>query len=200
MRTTKPIAAISYNSPAYLEERLNELTRAKLLSVWHFVCHLPEDDEGGKKSHVHLYIEPAKLLQTEDLLEQFKEYDPEKPDKPKGCLPFRSSKFSDWYMYGLHDTSYLASKGQSRRYHYTREEFSTSNEDEFNRAIHEIDFGDIAPVQALQEAIAGGATFAEALRSGLIPLQQVHNYKLAWDSLTVGATFRNGGEIHDDQT
>lgn len=201
MRTTKPIAAISYNTPKYLEEKLNELTAAKIISVWHYVCHLPEDDEGGKKTHVHVYIEPAKLIQTEELLEHFKEYDPEKPDKPKGCLPLRPSKFPDWYMYGLHDTAYLVGKGQARRYHYTRDEFTTSNEDEFNRAIHEIDFGLIAPVQALEQAIEERKTFADCLKAGVIPIQQAHNYKLVWEAILNGHTYRNdrkGHELPDD--
>jgi hypothetical protein len=196
VRTTKPIAAISYNTPAYLEQKLRELTTAKIISVWHFICHLPEDDEGGKKNHIHLYIEPAKLIQTEDLQEHFKEFDPEKPDKPKGCLPFRSSKFADWYMYGLHDTAYLASKGQARRYHYTREEVATSNDDELNRAIHEIDFGTVAPIQALEQAIAERKTFAECLRSGIVPIQQARNYKLAWNAILESMTYRNDRETH----
>lgn len=110
MRTTKPIATISFNSPAFLKLKLEELTKAGKISFWAFIPHKPEDDEAGTKEHNHLYAEPSKMMQTDDLKAELLEFDPEHPDKPKGCLPFRTSKFADWYLYGLHDKRYLASK------------------------------------------------------------------------------------------
>ena len=67
VRTTKPIATISFNSPDFLRTKLEELRDAGRISFWAFIEHKPEDDEGGKKSHCHLYIEPSKMLQTDDL-------------------------------------------------------------------------------------------------------------------------------------
>lgn len=91
MRTTKPIATISFNSPAFLKLKLEELTKAGKISFWAFIPHKPEDDEAGTKEHNHLYAEPSKMMQTDDLKAELLEFDPEHPDKPKGCLPFRTS-------------------------------------------------------------------------------------------------------------
>ena len=45
MRTTKPIATISFNTPDFLKLKLNELLKAGRLSFWAFIVHKPEDDD-----------------------------------------------------------------------------------------------------------------------------------------------------------
>ena len=72
------------------------------------------------------------MVQTDDIREYLKEFDPNCPDKPLGCLIFQSSKFDDWYMYGLHDPEYLASKGEAREFIYSRDNFKFSDEDDFD--------------------------------------------------------------------
>ena len=67
MRTTKPIATISFNTPEYLKLKLDELTKAKKIAFWAYIVHQPEDDEAGNKVHMHVYIEPSAMVQTEDL-------------------------------------------------------------------------------------------------------------------------------------
>lgn len=86
MRTTKPISTISFNSREYLALKLHELQKSGRISFWAFVEHQPEDDEAGKKVHNHVFVIPSKMLQTDDLREELKEYDPEHPDKPKAVL------------------------------------------------------------------------------------------------------------------
>lgn len=103
VRTTKPISTISFNTPDYLAVKLSELTQAKILSFWAFIPHLPEDDEGGKKEHIHVYIEPSKMVQTDDIRHELRQPDPNQPNMLLGCLPFKSSNFGNWYLYGLHD-------------------------------------------------------------------------------------------------
>lgn len=191
VRTTKPIATISFNTPEYLRLKLDELKKAKIISLWHFIEHLPEDDEAGKKEHIHLYIEPSKLIQTEDLAEHFIEFDASKPDKPKKCLLFRSSKFDDWYMYGLHDTAYLASKGQSRRYKYEHNDFITSDDDELYRASKMIDKRTLTPWIDLTEAVADGLTFADYFKSSGMPIQQINAFQKAYELIQENVTYRN---------
>lgn len=196
MRTTKPIATISFNTPDYLRLKLEELRKAKLISVWHFIEHLPEDDEGGNKKHIHLYIVPSKLIQTDDLTEHFLEYDPAKPDKPKKCLLFRTSKFGDWYMYAIHDKAYLAAKGQSRRYHYSYDDIMTSDDDELYRSVREIDLSHLTPLREIMQAVEDGLSFSEYLKQGRVPITQIYAYQRAYELFTLDETYRKDRVTH----
>lgn len=155
MKTTKPISTISFNTENFLHDKLTELTRAGIVSFWAYVTHQPEPgegDKGGKKIHHHVYIEPSKSIQTDDIREQLREFDPGEPDKPLGCLNFVQSKFDDWYMYGLHDAKYLASKGQSRTLHYTSDDFISSHDGDFLYMVRSIDMLSLSPYDAVVDA------------------------------------------------
>lgn len=201
MRTTKPVSTISYNSPAFLKLKLEELTASKKVSFWAFIEHNPEPDEAkdeaGKKKHIHLYIEPAKMLQTEDLKGFFAEPDPEKPDKPKSCIFFNSSKFGDWYLYGLHDKAYLAYKHQSRVHHYKAEQMVTSDADEMNARVQQIDMMDITPYMKIMESISQGLTWDEFVSSARVPLPMLGAYRIAFDALLTSTLNRNGHSGHE---
>ena len=45
VKTRRPISTISYNSPEYLQGKLEELRKAKIISVWFFIKHKKEQDE-----------------------------------------------------------------------------------------------------------------------------------------------------------
>lgn len=196
VKTTKPIATISFNTPAFLELKLNELLRAGKISFWAFVPHKPEDDEAGKKEHSHLYVEPSKMMQTDDLKAELKEYDPEHPDKPRGCLTFKSSKFDPWYLYGLHDKRYLASKGQSRKFHYQYEDFITCDPDELLCKVRSIDLVSLSPYADMEDAQRQGLTWEEYFARGTIPILQVRLFETAWHMLLQAHTYRAGRENH----
>lgn len=197
MRTTKPIATISFNTPEYLALKLDELHKAGRISFWAFISHEPEDDEAGNKQHAHVYIEPSKMLQTDDLRNELKEFDPAKPDKPRGCLKFVSSKFGDWYLYGLHDVRYLASKGQQRKYHYRHDQFVTSDQDDLLCMSRSIDMLALSPYADMIEAQKTGLTWEQYFRRGQIPLPQIALWERAWHLLQAGGyTDRNGREGH----
>lgn len=196
MRTGKPISTISFNSSNYLQLVLNNLVEQKIISFYMFITHKPEDDEGGKKEHHHVYLEPSKMLQTDDLKEQFIEYDPLNPDKPKKTLLFKSSKFADAYLYFLHDKRYLALKGQSRRFHYSHDDFCTSFEEELLCQSRTIDMISLSPYADMEDAQRHGITFQEYFRRGTIPLPQLLLYQRAWDLLLQEYTYRNGKENH----
>lgn len=196
MRTTKPISTISFNSPAFLKLKLNELLKAGRLSFWAFILHKPEDDEGGKKEHCHVYVEPAKMLQSDDLKAELNEFDPEHPDKPRGCISFNSSKFDPWYLYALHDKRYLASKGQSRRFHYEHKDIVTSDEDDLTFKAKSIDMLSLSPYADMMDAQEQGLTWGEYFARGTVPLPQVRLFKEAWYSLLETSTCRAGREGH----
>lgn len=196
MRTTKPIATISFNTPDFLKLKLNELLKAGRLSFWAFIVHKPEDDEGGKKEHCHVYVEPSKMLQTDELKAELKEYDPEHPDKPRGCISFNSSKFDPWYLYALHDKRYLASKGMSRRFHYVHDDIFTSDDDDLTFKAKSIDMISLSPYADMEDAQRQGVTWAEYFARGTVPVAQVVLWERAWNLLVQVHTDRAGRENH----
>ena len=198
MRTTKPISTISYNSPLFLALKLEELRKTKVITWWAFIPHLAEDDEQGKKDHLHVYVEPARMLQTEDLREELREPDPEH-DKPLCCLSWESSKFDHWYMYVLHDKRYLASKGQSRRYSYRHDDIVTNDEDELLHKARRIDHLSLSPYGDMLDAIQHGVTWPEYFARGTVPLPQLNAFEKAWGLLVAQCTDRNGRAGHDDE-
>ena len=198
MRTTKPVATIAFNTPDFLELKLNELLKAGRISFWAFMCHEPEDDEAGKKRHAHLYVEPARMLQTDDLRKELREFDPSMPDKPLGTLTWGTSKFDPWYMYALHDRRYLASKGQSRRIQYRHEQFRTSDPDDLLAKSRSIDLLSLSPYADMIDAMENGASWPEYFARGTVPLPQVKLFETAWNLLATQHTYRSGRAGHAD--
>lgn len=199
MKTSKAISTISFNSIPYLVQKLRELENAGILEYWSLIPHQPEDDEGGKKEHIHVYMQPAKMVQTTDIKEELKEYDPQNPNKPLGCINLNKSKWDDWYLYALHDPSYLAQKGQSRRYRYISDEFINSDQDEFLFKVKTIDLLSLSPYMDMQDAQSQGLTFAEYFHRGTIPLPQVMLYERAWNLMSAYKTERNGRIGHENE-
>jgi len=107
MATQKPISTVSYNTEAFLREKLNTWIEEHIIQAYMYICHKGED---GDKDHIHLRIEPNKKLDPMDLSEKLKEYDPKKPDKPLCVRPWRPSKEEDWILYVVHDPQYLKLK------------------------------------------------------------------------------------------
>lgn len=197
MKTRMPIGTISFNSAPFLALKLRELTKAKIIEWWFFICHKPEDDEAGLKPHIHLWIQPAKSIQTEELRDEFLEPDPNN-DKPLGCLPFKSSKFADAYLYFLHNEPYLASKGQARRFHYRHSDFITSDADMLLSESRQIDMMSISPYADMLDAIENGIGWDEYFSRGRVPIPLIKQFRDAWFTLVghEGNTFRNGREGH----
>ena len=117
--------------------------------------------------------------------------------KPLGTLNFRPSKFVDWYLYALHDSAYLETKGQARRYHYTLDDVVTSDHDELVEEIHMMDLSKINRSLILKTAAESGLPFAELLAKGQIPLQQTPAYRMAYEAIQA-FTFRNGKDGHEE--
>ena len=103
MATQKPISTISYNSEAFLVEKLQSLYDAHIIQAWQYIKHKGED---GDKDHIHLRIEPNRRIDPMELTEMFKEFEKDK-DKPLGVRPWRNSKEEDWFLYAVHDSDYL---------------------------------------------------------------------------------------------
>lgn len=128
MRTSKPISTVSYNTEKFLVHQLQELIKSHRISDYMYIHHDAEQDE--KKDHFHVWMKPNTLLDTMDLQEFFTELDPNNV-KPLKCIDFKTSKVDDWILYNQHYAPYLASKGESREFFYTREDFRYYDEDTF---------------------------------------------------------------------
>ena len=164
------------------------------MSEWYFIEHQPEEDE--RKRHIHLFVVPSKMLQTDDLIDEFAQPDPEKPGKVLTCTLWRSSKFADWYLYAIHDKAYLAGKGQSRKYHYRRDDVAAFDSDALDDCIREIELTSLSMIQRMQDAQKSGLSFGEFFRLGGVPLQSVYAHQAAWDLLLGNDTIRGDRVSH----
>lgn len=201
MITRTNVSTISYNTDEFLTFMLNELIKNHSIEFWSFINHIPEEDE--TKAHKHLFIIPAGSIDTFVLSDFLKEIDVVNPLLPPlGTIFWKHSKFVDWYLYALHDIDYLASKGESRMYHYTKSEFVVSDSDYFNELIHSCDFSQYTKHKKLREAVQSEVSFRDLFANGFIPVQQIGQYSLAYNLLKYGdmyydKTDRNGRLGHE---
>lgn len=195
MRTSKPIASISYNSEEFLKSKLQELLRNHRIDDYIYIKHDAEEDE--KKDHIHVWISPNRLIDTMDLQDFFIEPDPKKPDKPLKCLPFTSSKLDDWILYSQHLPEYLASKGEARQFIYERKDFHYADEDSFERAYnHALKGSEWAHRNKTVNMIRDGIlTPLEAVFSGIVPLNQANQMNAI--NAMMKHTVRNGHKNHE---
>ncbi len=192
MKTSKPFSTISYNSADFLENKIAELIQAGVIDFACYIEHQAEEDE--KKSHKHVFIMPSGIVDTNKFFKCFEEKD-ETNAKPLGCTIGVSSKFDDWYLYAMHDTAYLASKGQSRKYHYTFTQFRNTDEDFFRELVNMVDRSRFIGTERVINAVKDGIPFEELILYGAVPIQLIHQYKFAYECIN-GALYRNGRKTH----
>jgi len=193
LRTSKPCSTISYNTGETLQRKLDELVRRGFIDFYAFIEHLPEEDE--EKKHKHLFLFPSKLLDTNQIREELKEFDPNNPTKPLGTLPFQSSKFADWYLYIVHDTAYLTSKGQARKYHYTDDDIIASDSDFFNELKHTIDWSKINVLGQVVQAAESGISFGEYIKSAPVGLLAVRSAQFIFEQVQKNEGFSRSGRV-----
>lgn len=194
MRTSKPISTISYNTEEFLIMQLGELIKSHKISDYMFIKHKAESDE--RKDHIHLWIKPNTLLDTMDLQKHFTEIVLDNPKKPLKCIDFRASQVDDWILYNQHFEPYLKSKGESREFHYRKEDFRFYDEDTFDDLyIHAFKGSDWAKRYQMLQALGNSSISpVDLIMSGTIPLNMAsqlnaleHMKKDLW---------RNGKKTH----
>ena len=170
MRTSKPISTISYNSQQFLLHQLDELVKNHRISDYMYICHFAESDE--RKNHIHLWIKPNTLIDTMDLQKFLTELNPENPAKPYKCIDFHQSNVDDWILYCQHFEPYLASKGESREFHYTKDDFIYNDEDTFEDLYNHAFKGSewAKRNQTLQALAHGTMNPTELILNGTVPL------------------------------
>lgn len=198
MRTSKPIATVSYNSVEFLTHRLNELVKNKKVTTWIFIEHKAEEDE--RKDHIHLWLKPNTLIDTMDLQKFLEEFDPEHPDKPKKCIDFVSSKIDDWILYSMHFAPYLNSKMESRKYCYKKDDFYFSDEDTFEDLyLHALKGSEWAKKNQILEVLKDRRINPVTLiDKGMVPLHLAGSLS-AYNNLKFGFTDRGGRSGHEEE-
>ena len=171
MQTSKPIANISYNSIRFLKGKLEYLWSIGLIDYWIFIKHKPEmesDNRANKKEHIHLMFKPGKRIQTNIIAKEFYEEDPLK-NLPRKCTDdWRIvNSFADWYLYALHDPTYLMHKHLEREFHYSVDDFYYSDKDTFERLISFIDLGEMYRMENMFSAAEQGMSYKAAMARGI---------------------------------
>lgn len=202
MKTSKPFSTISYNSPSFLSDTLNKAVTERLIDFWAWVEHLPEEDE--KKTHKHVFIVPNGRVDTDVLFKRLSEeldvlnLDEHGLPRRLGCIQFVSSKFGDWFYYVQHDISYLASKGQTRKYRYTIDDVHISDVTYFNELRHTVTPPKIVMLDRLKACAEDGLTFEQLVYDGIIPINAMSNYEKVYN-LIYNRTHRAGREGHEEE-
>lgn len=180
MRTSKFLSTISYNSDVFLQNVLNSLISDKIIVFWAYIEHLPES--GERKKHKHLLLQPNGLINTDNIIDLFNESVVDN-DKPLSVMPFRISKIDDCLLYFMHDVKYLDKKMLKKKFHYSLDDFKSSNSDYLHELFYTLDLSKYGGLDRLIENSKNGVPFSVLVNSGIIPVQQVRNYKYFYDML-----------------
>lgn len=190
MRTKRLISTIGYNTRGFLAATLQRLVDGGLLEWAHYIHHKAEEDE--KRDHWHIVLQPARALETSALMREFQEVDQKNPSGPPlGVLPFRYSKrLDDWLLYGIHNSAYLAAGGQTRKYHYTREDVLSTCPDLLLEQWHEVNLAKYGLGEIVAQAVEQHITWEQLVVSGVVPQAQWTFWKEVYWSLRKGASPR----------
>lgn len=183
MKTSKPISTISYNTEEFLRKKIEYWKDHGFIEYGMWIKHEPEQDE--KKSHYHVFLRPAKLIQTMDLENDSIEIDPNNIDKPLKMVGFRNSKEDDWVEYAIHDEEYLQSKGLTREKHYSFDDIQTTDQDTLTDIISHLKDNRKGRLEyRLLDCIKRDMTWQQIVASGIIPLRQIAGAKIMYEAIT----------------
>ena len=176
MKTDKVIATITYNTENYLNEVLCRLVNDGYLDSWAYIRHKPDTD--GTKFHNHVFMCPSRRIDTDIVRSKFEE--PVEDSKPLGSMPIVTSEFYNWYLYALHDIKYLAKKGLTRNFHYSKDDIVRSPGDWFDILLADMPK---EKNEIIYNLMYDGYTPADLLRDGIIRLSEYQNAQRAYDDI-----------------
>lgn len=214
MNTISVISSISFNSVAFFEAKVSELTRlgkGQIADWCHWIVHQPDTDQ--KKSHIHFVLKPSRRIDTNSLRQEFLE----SPSadyverrikdgialidavKPFGVMPFtKTTSISDWLLYAVHDVGYLFRKGYNRNTRYDRADVKSTDPDFLASQWDEA----TDPLQSMTRKVVELYTvqqmsFSEILQLGIIPPNLTYHFKQIVEGLSEPVK-RRGKWIEDD--
>ena len=132
-----------------------------------------------------------------DLQKQFEEKDPNHP-LPRKCLDFRSSNYDDAILYYVHDPKYLMYKNESRKYHYSKEDFVCCDYDNFDfNWYHAYHGSDFALKNRQNTLLNESSHYADLVLSGSFDLKQSGSLLALENLKNMSGTYRNGRKNHE---
>ena len=121
-------------------------------------------------------------------------------EAPIKCMPFRCSKFGDWYLYASHNERYLASKGEVKKFHYKDEDFLCSDYFMFGELQRQINWQKLNGMERFIDMIESGMSFNAILRTGLVPIQLIAQYEKFYDRYAFASRGLTKGEFNSPST
>lgn len=177
-------STISYNSFAFLLSVLDTLLLSHKIEHYYLIKHLAESD--GKKDHFHVFVSLGCGFKNNDFLDDcFLEHD-SSSDLFLRCMPWRKTNvLSEWLLYSCHHKKYLEYKHLNKKYHYSFDDFVVSDREVFENDVDSaLEWLDSVykpkPFEVVSSYIVSGKTFADMLLDGVVPIQQIKSYELAW--------------------
>ena len=179
MRTSKSISSIAYHRPEEFKKRVDSLRLSGVIGPCLWISHKAGDKHG--KPHIHLLLLGTKVYQTDGLssIFSFDIIDGEKASVTDHWRPTKS--ISDWILYGIHEATYLARKGQFGKEAYSWDDINCTPGDEDlleelkDEAREVLEAGENKIYRILKHAVKQGWTWQQTIVSGLLPIATLRN-------------------------
>lgn len=183
MSVTSPFGFISYNSRDFLQRTLQAfIDEGKFLrcACWY------HESTGNEKNHFHCWVEPAIPIEVTTLAENFVELDENGNQQSIAIRPRCRSKWVDAYLYGIHDSDYLTSKGLIRELVNIKTDMHIYLGD-FRADIAEAEFylnkSCLAPYARLKKLVYEGKTLEDVYILLRIPFAQLNSVSHAYKEI-----------------
>lgn len=166
MATKQPLSTIAYDEVVLAKVLIQQLNIG-VVSFFAYIRHYGEGDGlSENKEHIHVYVDFNKQVDPMEFKYLFaNEFG------NNTTLNWRRSVFADWFPYVLHDEDYLASKGLTRVWHYTKDAMVPSDPLELDRMIVENPMPNLSRIRS---AILNGVSEKEMFLQGLLTPQNVN--------------------------
>lgn len=195
MSVTSPFGFISYNSRDFLQRTLQTfINDGKFLrcACWY------HESTGTEKNHFHCWVEPAIPIEVSTLAENFVELDENGNQQSIAIRPRCRSKWVDAYLYGIHDSDYLTSKGLIRELVNIKTDMHIYLGD-FRADIAEAEFylnkSCLAPYARLKKLVYEGKTLEEVFIILRIPFAQLNAVAKAYKEISLMIDIERHNEL-----
>lgn len=182
MITSCSFGFISYNSHKFLKYTLEQFIKEGIFL--RSACWFHES-LGTEKDHFHCWVEPAKQIDTSKIGDRFVEI----TEEGKQSIAIRPKCKSDWnnaYLYGIHDSEYLAYKGLQRELVNIKSDLHIYLGD-FTADIAQVEFfrlrNCLAPYQRIKELVYKGCSLEDVYIQLRIPFGQFRSVARAYSDI-----------------
>lgn len=206
MRTSSPLTALSYVPLGTLVSRLSSLSAHGYLDFWGLIPHKGERLDFGiladssvpalldaprDKDHIHLYLQPGRLIDTsslDDVEKGLSCIDPTNPIPLKTVGWRKCKSFLDWYLYNLHYDPYLRTKLETKEFHYSPSDFVWSDLSVAQMYVQEaLSSSSFAKQMRIRDFLSSGGSVSQLAFKGVISPGEAFAYRTYGDLYSRGA-------------